>query len=85
MRTTIELDEDLLREVKTQAARKGITLKAFIEDALRETLARRAQARNRQPVRLPVGKGKLMPGVDLSSYAALLDVMEEGLDVSKRR
>jgi len=40
MRTTVRLDDDLLRQTKTLAAQTGRTLTAVIEDALRETLAR---------------------------------------------
>lgn len=41
MRTTIRLDEKLLKEAKRQAAESGMTLTAIIEDSLRERLARR--------------------------------------------
>lgn len=84
MRTTIQLDDDLLHEVKVEAARKGSTMTAFIQDALREKLARRMQAKNREPVRLLTAGGNVMPGVDLSNNAALLNLMEEGLDVTHR-
>ena len=85
MRTTIQLDDDLFREVKQEAARKGRTLASFIEDALRESLARRRQAKDSPPVRLPTVKGKPLPGVDLSNNAALLDLMEADLDAFHRR
>jgi hypothetical protein len=79
MRTTIRLDDALLAEAKAAAAARGTTLTAVIEDALRESLARRhGTARKRQRVELPTsGEGsKLMPGVDLDDSAALLDLME---------
>lgn len=38
MRTTIQLDDQLLLEAKKHAAQTGRTLKAVIEDALREAL-----------------------------------------------
>lgn len=41
MRTTVRLDERLLSEVKKYAAESGRTLTSILEDALRETLARR--------------------------------------------
>lgn len=49
----------------------------MVEDALRETFARRKQAKQRKPVKLPAFSGELRPGVSLDSYAALLDLMEE--------
>lgn len=81
MRTTIRLDERLLSEAKLQAARRGTTLTALIEDALRESLARQRDVRQREPVRLVTFGGKgLHPGVDLDDSAALLDLMEESGD-----
>jgi predicted transcriptional regulator len=45
MRTTVRLDEHLLSEVKKYAAETGRTLISVLEDALRDTLARRARCR----------------------------------------
>ena len=77
MRTTIRLDEQLLRQAREYAARSGRTLTALIEDALRELLARSKHKRVREQVRLPTYAGKgLQPGVDLDDTASLLDLME---------
>jgi Ribbon-helix-helix protein, copG family len=75
MRTTIRLDPELLDEAKALAARTHRTLTQVIDDALRETLARRPGV---LPTFVPVSgrTGGLMPGVDLDSNAALLDIME---------
>jgi hypothetical protein len=79
MRTTIRLDDDLLRETKRVAHDTGRTLTAVIEEALRESLARRRVEPKRAPARLPTFKGDgLLPGVDLDSNAGLLDRMEDG-------
>ena len=77
MRTTIRLDEQLLAEAKKRASESGRTLTAVIEDALRESLARKSEPRQGQPIRLKtvVGDG-LRPGADLDDAAALLDLME---------
>lgn len=76
MRTTIRLDDALLAEIKAQAARSGTTLNAIVEDAVRESLARRKRE-PRSHVRLPVFRGsRLRPGVDLDDASALLDLME---------
>lgn len=79
MRTTIRLDEPLLREAKREASRSGMTLNALIEEALRERLARSASATEpRSRVRLRTFRGRgLAPGVDLDDSAALLDLMDE--------
>jgi hypothetical protein len=76
MRTTINLDDDLLTEAKQVAARTGRTLAAVVEDALRESLHRRHRTA-RRAVELPTfGEGGVQPGVDLDDSAALLDLME---------
>jgi len=82
MRTTIRLDDALLTDAKTLAARTGRTLTKVIEDALREALARRPDGDGGgRRVSLPTDdgggqKGGLQPGVDLDDSAALLELME---------
>ena len=77
MRTTVRLDESLLTEAKRVAAASGTTLTALLEDALRESLARRKTAPKRKAVRLRTFKGTgTLPGVDLDDSASLLDLME---------
>ncbi|HEV2008147.1 MAG TPA: CopG family transcriptional regulator [Burkholderiales bacterium] len=77
MRTTVRFDERLLAEAKKRAAETGQTLTSVLEDALRETLARRSARAQRKPVRLKTVKGNgIRPGVDLDDTAALLDLME---------
>jgi hypothetical protein len=76
VRTTIRLDERLLRQAKEYAIRHGQTLTGVIDDALRQFLARRP-ARSRGRFDFPTFRGKgLRPGVDLDDSAGLLDLME---------
>ena len=78
MRTTVRLDEQLLKEIKRHALATGKTLTKVIEDALRESLARQRQCKtNRTRIHLTTtGKGGLCEGVDLDDSARLLEVME---------
>ena len=77
MRTTIRLDESLLREAKKAAAEAGRTLTSLIEDSLREVLSRRRKDTPRKRVRLPTfGGSGVAPGVDLDDTAALIDLMD---------
>lgn len=77
MRTTIRLDDDLLRRAKELAARTDRTLTAVIEDALREVIARVDEGDEVEPFRFPTfAGGGPLPGVDLDDSAALLDAME---------
>ena len=77
MRTTVRLDDHLMREVKRYAAKRQVTFTLILEEALRELLARKAEVGKRPPVHLPTFKGEgLQPGVDLNDSAALLELME---------
>jgi K+-transporting ATPase c subunit len=77
MRTTIRMDDNLLRAAKRAAAESGQTLTALIEESVRERLARRPKKKRRQPVKLVTFRGSgLQPGVDLDDSAALLDLMD---------
>jgi len=81
MRTTVRLDDDLLRRTKALAAQTGRTLTAVIEDALREAIARQRRRRARPRPALPTFKGRgVRPGVDLDDSAGLLDTMGGGRD-----
>ena len=77
MRTTVKIDDRLLAEAKSQAAKSGRTLNGVIEDALRAALALRERGSNRRVADLPTFRGsRLQPGVDLDDSAALLERME---------
>lgn len=77
MRTTINVDEQLLIQAKAQAAASGVTLTQLIEDALRESLIRRESVENRGRVRLITMKGTgTRPGIDLDNSQSLLEIME---------
>jgi predicted transcriptional regulator len=76
MRTTIRLDDALLKEVKRFATENNQTLTSVIEEALREKLARRKAALERKPFKLITAKGRLRPGIDISDNAAVRDVMD---------
>ena len=79
MRTTVRLDDALLERARREAARRGVTLTALIEEGLLGVLRRpagKAPPRARVPVPVSRAKGGTLPGVDLGDSAALLDRME---------
>lgn len=77
MRTTVRLDDTLLRRAKSAAATAGVSLNQLIEDAVRAALAPRARASLVSESMLPTYGGRgLQPGVDLDDSAALLRVMD---------
>lgn len=86
MRTTVRIEERLLRQAKAVAAQERRTLTAVIDDALRQFLARKSAPRQRAPFKLfTFGSGGLQPGVDLDDTAALIELMEKDLPLDKRR
>lgn len=76
-RTTVRLPDDLLREAKRIASESGRNLTSVIQDALRESFLRREATPKKKKVKLPVWRGRLRPGVDLDSQAALLELMDQ--------
>jgi hypothetical protein len=86
MRTTLNLNDELLIEAKEVAARNRTTLTAVIEDALRDKLRGTEDAGQLPPLELPVSRmpGGVRPGVDLDDTAALLDLVEAEAPIEKR-
>jgi hypothetical protein len=76
MRTTIRINDDLLKRAKKQAADEGRTLTSLVEDALVLILSKPKMGR-RKRVKLPVSKatGGVLPGIDLNRSSDLEEVM----------
>ena len=76
MRTTLDIDDHVLRKAKQLAAREGKTLTRIVEEALRDRVVR--PRRSARPFRLQLltKKGRLIPGVNLADRDALYERME---------
>lgn len=76
MKTTLDINDALLRDAKALAARQGLTLTRVIEQGLQIRL--RATVPARKAVRIPVfrGKGGLATGVDARSNKSMLDAAD---------
>ena len=75
MRTTIDIDDHLLRELKAWAAREGTTLARLVNRLLKQS--QRPGSRSRRPFKLTTFRGDgLQPGVDLEDRDALYGVMD---------
>ena len=86
MRTTLTIDSDVLGQFKRVAADTHRTLSGVIEDALREQLARRRFLANTSAADLPVVRGgAVLPGVDLTSNAAVQRLLDDDLPLDKLR
>ncbi|MBN1421680.1 MAG: DUF2191 domain-containing protein [Planctomycetes bacterium] len=76
MRTTVDIDESLLRRAKREAAEKGTTLRAVIEDALRLRYLAPKKGGTGFKLRWRGEPGKLLPGVDIDDRDSLYERME---------
>lgn len=75
MKTTLNIDDRLMREAKKLAAERGTTLTQVVEEALRAAVhppARRVEFR----LDLPTVKGDRPPDVDIADRTALTDLMD---------
>ena len=79
MRTTLDLNDDLLAEAKAFAGREKLTLTRLIEEGLALRLRQHQRPSTAAPLPLPVhqGRGGLAPAVaDPRSNRALLDAAD---------
>lgn len=75
VRTTVTIEEGLLKQAKRAALERGISLSDLIGQSLRRGLL----PLRREPIELPrSGQGGLLPGVDLADKAAVEEVIESG-------
>jgi hypothetical protein len=79
MRTTLNLDDTLMRAAKQEAVARGVTLTRVIEEALRAELTPKPP-RGEFRLDFPVVRGRRPPDVDISDRDALYDAMEEGVE-----
>jgi hypothetical protein len=77
VRTTLTLDDDVLKAARRRAREQERPLKDVINEALRQGLAMGAP--HRPPAyrfRLKTVAGRLLPGVDLTDRDKLFDLMD---------
>jgi hypothetical protein len=85
MRTTLSISDELLAAAKRRAHDRGVTLGQVVDAALQREL-NDAPAPSQAP-RIPVFRGGTgpRPGVDLDSNRALLELLDEGVELDQRR
>ena len=76
MKTTLNLNDRILQRARGQAARDGITLTRFVEDALRARLAEAQVTKRAFRMRLETVTGNAPPKVDVADRNALHDVID---------
>lgn len=84
MRTTLAIDDNLLREAKRRAAHRGMSLGQYVEDALRRAFTRPV-AEERPPIPIFRGGTGVRPGLDLTSNKAMYEVLDEDQDLDALR
>ena len=85
MRTTLTIDDALLRLLRQKALDSGKPLKQVVNDTLRAGLVQATQSR-REPYRCPsFSIGALAPGVTLTKANQLADALEDDLLLEKLR
>jgi len=75
VRTTIEIGDELLRQLKRKAADEGLTIRQVVETALRIYLGKPTKRKAYQ-LNWKTEKGRILPGVRLDDRDALFDLMD---------
>ncbi len=81
MRTTLRIEDPLLKKAKIWAAQAGMSLTGLVKEALVAYMARPpegGQKNKKDKLDLPRhGSGGTLPGVDLDDMSSILDSMDE--------
>jgi len=78
MKTTVDIQDDLLIEAKKRAAELRVPLRQLVEEGLRARLARgpKSRRRTRRDIDWVVVDGGLPEGMDASDRESLYDYLE---------
>ncbi len=79
MKTTLDLNDELLAHAKAEAARQSTSLARLVEEGLQLRLRAPGRAARTAKVQIPVfkGRGGLVAGVDPTSNKALLAALRD--------
>lgn len=77
MKTTLDIDDELLVRAKALSARERTSLTALIEEGLRLRLRRPAATKRVKHLVIHRGKGGLATGIDPLSNRSLLDAADD--------
>ena len=78
-RTTIRMDERLLKDAKRFALEHDKTFTALVEETLRDKIYPKAKPA-REPIVLPTHNGGIRPGIDISNRGQVEDIMDGIID-----
>jgi hypothetical protein len=73
--STIEISDELCRQLKRKAADEGVTIRQVVESALRVYLGKQPR-RKGYALKWGTERGRILPGVRLDDRDALFDLMD---------
>ena len=76
IRTTVTLDEDVLRRLKQESRRRCVSLRQVINDVLRSSLPAKQVTRKAAPFRVKAFNMGVNPGMNHDNIHELLDRVE---------
>ncbi len=76
MRTTVDLDPDLLERLRVEATRRRVSFKQLLNAAIRSGLATRPAAQGKPYALRPRHLGVVREGLNLDKAMALADTLE---------
>ena len=76
MRTSLNIEDDLMKRVKKRASEAGITVTKVVEEALRAAVAGQAPRATGFSLAWNPVSGRTRPGIDLADRDSLYDAME---------
>lgn len=80
MKTTVEIDDPLLREAKKLAVRDGTTLRALIERSLRQLVHAEKKPKKVKLKIKPFRGGTLRPGFETLDWDKIRDIVYQEED-----
>ena len=75
MRTTIEISDELCRQLKRKAADEGVTIRQVVETRAPGYLGKQTR-RKGYALKWKTERGRILPGVRLDDRDALFDLMD---------
>lgn len=76
MRTTLDIDDHLLKTAKKAAADRGVPLRQVVEEGLSLLMRQPKHTGRRRPLRWKTTRGPTLPGVDFTDRDRLYDLMD---------
>ncbi|MCY4270374.1 MAG: hypothetical protein OXE80_09410 [Gammaproteobacteria bacterium] len=76
MKTTLNLNDQLLRQAKKTARRQGVTLTRFMEEAIQSRIMTLNEPEKKYKFAPPIVRGTRPPAVDVSDREALYDFLD---------